>query len=156
MNALDKRSLSVGDAAPRFTLTNDRGERVSLTQFRGRKNVVLIFYPGDDTPGCTKQLCAVRNDAKLFADARTEVLGINPGDRASHVAFKDKYGLTARLLIDPSRTVARQYNAVKKFFNHEVVNRTVVSVDTHGRIRFYRRGMPSSHDILDSLSESAV
>jgi peroxiredoxin Q/BCP len=142
----------VGDAAPRLTLTDDRGERVSLTQFRGRKNVVLIFYPGDNTVGCTKQLCAVRDDASLFARANAEVFGVNPGNRASHVAFKDKYGLTARLLIDPGRTVARQYNAVKKFFNHEVVNRTVVAVDTHGRIRFYRRGMPSTREILASLS----
>lgn len=153
MSRTDKRSLAVGDTAPRFTLTGDRGERVSITQFRGRKNVVLIFYPGDDTPGCTRQLCAVRDDASLYSKANTEVLGINPGNRASHVAFKDKYGLTARLLIDAGRRVARQYNATKKFFNHEVVNRTVVVVDVHGRIRFYRRGMPKAKDILASLRE---
>ncbi len=149
----DARSLGVGDIAPQFTLPDERGETLELGALRGKRNAVLIFYPGDDTPGCTKQLCAVRDDATLFERTNAIVFGINPGNRASHVAFKDKYGLTARLLIDGGRKVARQYNTVKKFFGHDIVHRTVVIVGMDGRIRFYRRGIPSTKDILASLPE---
>lgn len=153
MSAPDKRSIQVGDPAPRFELLDDRGEKVSLTDFRGTKNVVIIFYPGDDTVGCTKQLCAVRDDAKDFTAASTVVFGINPGSRASHVAFKDKYGLTARLLVDSGRKVTEVYGAVGKFFGNPTTRRTVVAVDTLGRVRFYRHGMPSNRSILASFSK---
>lgn len=150
----DVRSLGVGDLAPDFTLLDDQGKTVTLKDLRGRKNAVLIFYPGDDTPGCTRQLCAVRDDAAAYEDANAVVLGINPGNRASHVAFKDKYGLTARLLIDTGLKTARKYKAVKKFFGRDIVHRTVIAVGTDGRIRFYRRGTPSTKDILASLQQT--
>jgi hypothetical protein len=85
--------LSVGDKAPAFSLRDQDGNPVTLEDFKTRKNVVLVFYPGDNTPGCTKQLCAIRDRFELFADNDTVVFGINPQDPASHKKFIIKRSL---------------------------------------------------------------
>jgi thioredoxin-dependent peroxiredoxin len=84
--------VSEGEPAPDFSATTDTGERVSLSDFRG-KRVVLYFYPKDDTPGCTAQACGIRDSYAEFERVGAVVLGISPDDEASHVKFKDKYGL---------------------------------------------------------------
>ena len=83
--------VSEGEPAPDFTATTDTGERVSLSDFRG-KPVVLYFYPRDDSPGCTAQACGIRDAYGEFERAGAVVLGISPDDEASHVKFKEKYG----------------------------------------------------------------
>jgi hypothetical protein len=88
--------LSVGDKAPAFSLRDQDGNPVTLEDFKTRKNVVLVFYPGDNTPGCTKQLCAIRDRFELFADNDTVVFGINPQDPASHKKFIIKRSLPFR------------------------------------------------------------
>jgi hypothetical protein len=85
--------LSVGDKAPAFSLRDQNGNLVTLKEFKTRKNVVLVFYPGDNTPGCTKQLCAIRDQFKLFADNDTVVFGINPQDPSSHKKFISRRSL---------------------------------------------------------------
>src|SRR3989338_5835990 len=87
-----KKLLTVGSRAPSFTLKDAAGNAVSLKDFRGKKSVVLIFYPGDMTPGCTMQLCAIRDDWSKFTRHDTVVFGINHGDAESHKAFIKKYG----------------------------------------------------------------
>jgi peroxiredoxin len=91
--------LSVGDKAPAFSLRDQDGNPVTLEDFKTRKNVVLVFYPGDNTPGCTKQLCAIRDRFELFADNDTVVFGINPQDPASHKKFIIKRSLPFPLLV---------------------------------------------------------
>ncbi|HSJ97238.1 MAG TPA: peroxiredoxin [Myxococcota bacterium] len=92
--------LGAGDRAPDFTLEDQDGRPVSLADFRGRKNVVVYFYPKDDTPGCTKESCAFRDQYEAFTDAGAEVLGISSDSVASHKAFAAKHRLPFRLLAD--------------------------------------------------------
>jgi peroxiredoxin Q/BCP len=92
--------LAVGAAAPAFTLSDQHGKPVSLADFRGKKNVVVYFYPKDDTPGCTKESCAFRDHYTAFTDAGAEVLGISSDSEASHKAFAEKYRLPFSLLSD--------------------------------------------------------
>src|SRR5438067_8162920 len=99
-----------GKPAPDFELLTDEGERVKLSDFRG-KPVVLYFYPADDTPGCTKQACGIRDAYGEFERAGAVVLGVSPDDEASHVSFKQKYGLPFTLLADPGHEVAETYGA---------------------------------------------
>jgi peroxiredoxin Q/BCP len=102
--------VSEGSEAPDFELTTDAGERVKLSDLRG-KPVVLYFYPKDDTSGCTTQACAIRDEFDDFLERGAVVLGVSPDDEASHVRFKAKYGLPFTLLADPDHAVAEQYGA---------------------------------------------
>jgi peroxiredoxin Q/BCP len=107
----DDKGASVieeGTAAPDFELTSDTGEKVKLSDFRGRP-VVLYFYPKDDTPGCTKQACGLRDAYAAYEDRGAVILGVSPDDEASHATFKSKYGLPFTLLADPDRTAAEAY-----------------------------------------------
>ena len=92
--------LKPGVEAPDFTLNDQDGKPVSLKSLRGQKNVVVYFYPKDDTPGCTKESCAFRDQFTAFTDAGVEVLGISSDSEASHKAFAEKYRLPFRLLAD--------------------------------------------------------
>ncbi|RJO59827.1 peroxiredoxin [Candidatus Parcubacteria bacterium] len=143
----------VGQPAPVFELADENGKLVKLSDYLGRQPVVLIFYPGDDTPGCTKQLCAIRDDAKEFAKLKIAVFGVNPGSRQSHFAFKHKYGLTAKLLVDEGKRVAQKYGAIKKFFKAVIVKRTVVAIGKSGKIIYYQPGLPENAEILNALKK---
>jgi len=100
--------IEEGQPAPDFELTSDAGETVKLSELRG-KPVVLYFYPKDDTPGCTTQACGIRDVYGEFERAGAVVLGVSPDDEASHVKFKEKYGLPFTLLADADHTVAERY-----------------------------------------------
>jgi peroxiredoxin Q/BCP len=101
--------LSTGATAPDFTLNDQHGKPVSLSGFRGQKNVVVYFYPKDDTPGCTKESCAFRDHYTAFTDAGCEVLGISSDSEASHKAFAEKYRLPFSLLADKGGKVRAAY-----------------------------------------------
>jgi thioredoxin-dependent peroxiredoxin len=100
--------IAEGQPAPDFELPSDTGETVKLSGLRG-KPVVLYFYPKDDTPGCTAQACGIRDVYGEFERAGAVVLGVSPDDEASHVKFKEKYGLPFTLLADADHAVAEQY-----------------------------------------------
>jgi peroxiredoxin Q/BCP len=140
--------LTLGSAAPDFSLPASDGGEVSLASFRDRSNVVLIFYPKDQTPGCTKQLCTARDDRDAFAAAGAVVFGVNGDDAASHRRFVARHGLTMPLLVDRGLAVAKSYDAVIGFGPVQFVNRTVVGIDRQGRIAYYERGMPATASIL--------
>lgn len=150
-NYKDIPPIKVGDKAPLFTLKNQAGQKIALKDFLGKKNVLLIFYPGDNTPGCTKQLCAVRDDFSKFKNLDAVVFGVNHGDDTSHQKFIDKYQFPFDLLIDEDRNVSRKYKALKFMFGHESIKRSVVLIDKQGKIIFLKRGMPSDQEIIDSL-----
>lgn len=150
MTALTKE-LAVGDKAPDFTLPDQDGNDVTLSDFKGKKNVVLIFYPGDLTPGCTVQLCAVRDDWSKFAKADAVVFGMNHGDADSHTKFIKKYTFPFPLLVDKDKKVATKYGALKKFFKAVVIKRSVVVIDKDGKIVFLKSGMPKDTDILKAI-----
>jgi thioredoxin-dependent peroxiredoxin len=102
--------LSPGDKAPAFTLPDAEGNKTSLSSFAGKK-VVVYFYPRDDTPGCTKEACQFNDALSQFEGLGVPVIGISPDKAASHVKFRDKYGLRFTLLSDPEHTVMAAYGA---------------------------------------------
>ena len=102
--------LEVGTAAPDFTLKNQQGEDVSLSDFRGQK-VVVYFYPKDNTPGCTKEACSIRDNYSDLQVKGAVVLGISADSVKSHAGFSQKYELPFHLLSDPDKSVIKAYGA---------------------------------------------
>jgi len=134
--------LPAGTPAPDFTLPDDAGNQVRLSALRGR-NVVLVFYPGDDTPGCTHQLCQLRDSWDSARTRGVEVFGVNPQSAGSHAGFRQHHKLPFPLLVDAGRKVASLYDA-----HGILVKRTVYLIGPDGVIRFARRGMPSPSEVL--------
>jgi len=138
--------LDVGTAAPDFSLPDDAGGTVKLSSLRG-KRVVLVFYPGDDTPGCTKQLCQFRDDWSEARAKGVQVFGVNPQSAKSHVKFRKKFGFPFPLLVDTGQKVAALYHA-----DGLIVKRTVYGIGVDGTIRFAKRGMPNPAEVLKALA----
>jgi peroxiredoxin Q/BCP len=147
-----------GKPAPDFELRSDSGETVKLSSLRG-KSVVLYFYPKDDTPGCTKQACGIRDAYGEFERAGAVVLGVSPDDESSHVKFKEKYSLPFTLLADPGHQVADEYGVwgEKKYAGRSYmgVNRSTFVIGEDGTVKKVLRDVkPDSHadDVLAVLS----
>jgi peroxiredoxin Q/BCP len=147
-----------GKPAPDFALTSDSGETVRLSDLRG-KQVVLYFYPKDDTPGCTTQACGIRDVYGELERAGAVVLGVSPDSARSHVKFKEKYGLPFPLLADPDHAVAEQYGAwgEKKYMGrtYDGIRRTTFVIDADGTLkRVMRNVKPAKHadDVLAALA----
>jgi peroxiredoxin Q/BCP len=100
----------VGDKAPAFSLEDQSGKTVKLSDFKG-KQVVLYFYPKDDTPGCTREACAFRDEHSALLKAGAVVLGVSPDSEATHAKFAGKYKLPFPLLADPDHAVSEKYGA---------------------------------------------
>jgi peroxiredoxin Q/BCP len=134
--------LRIGSEAPDFRLPAGDGQLVSLSSLRGQ-NVVLIFYPGDDTTVCRQQLCQFRDHWALAQEKNTLVFGVNPQNAGSHEKFRANRSLPFPLLVDEGGNVARAYHA-----GGRIVRRTVYLIGRSGRIRFARRGVPSPEEVL--------
>jgi thioredoxin-dependent peroxiredoxin len=134
--------LPVGSKAPLFTLQDESGHAVSLAGLRGR-NVVLVFYPGDDTSVCTKQLCEFRDRWEQAKAKNTVVYGVNPWSAASHMKFRDKFRFPFPLLVDAGQKVGALYHT-----NGLIVKRTVYLIGPDGAIRYARRGKPEAGEVL--------
>lgn len=100
--------LTVGEQAPDFDAMTDSGERVKLSDFRG-KRVILYFYPKDDTPGCTTQACGFRDNYTTIQEKNAVVLGVSPDDADSHRKFKEKFSLPFPLIVDEDHAIAEAY-----------------------------------------------
>src|SRR5713101_7183531 len=130
--------LPPGTPAPDFSLTDDGGHLVTLSVLRG-KNVVLVFYPADDTSVCTKQLCEFRDAWPDVQAKNAEVFGVNWARYTRHVRFREKHHFPFPLLVDEGQRVARLYRANSPFGPR----RTVYLIGPDGVIRYARRGNPS-------------
>jgi peroxiredoxin Q/BCP len=106
------QELVEGAVAPNFTLSSHDGRTVSLADYKGKKNVILYFYPKDDTPGCTKEACTFRDDIEIFKNADTEILGVSTDTIKSHQKFVDKFKLNFPLLADDKKEVTKRYGAL--------------------------------------------
>ena len=104
--------VKTGDRAPDFELPDQHGRPVRLAEFQGRKAVVLYFYPKDDTPGCTTQVCAFRDDITQLKAQGAQVLGVSVDDVKSHAEFAAKHHVPFPLLADTSKTVAESYGVL--------------------------------------------
>jgi peroxiredoxin Q/BCP len=140
---------TIGQPAPAFTLETDTGETVSLTDFTGQ-NVVLYFYPKDDTPGCTTEACEFRDSMPRFTKDTTVILGISPDSVTSHAKFKAKYELPFVLLADTEKVVAEAYGVWKEksMYGRKYmgVERTTFLIDGKGVLRqVFEKVKPAGH-----------
>jgi peroxiredoxin Q/BCP len=148
-----------GNAAPDFELASETGEKVKLSDLRGRP-VVLYFYPKDDTPGCTKEACGFRDDYAQYARAGVVILGVSPDSPKSHTAFKEKFHLPFPLLADEDKKVLKKYGVwgKKKFMGREYMGvlRTTFLIGPDGKLlRIFEKVKPEGHsqEILAALNE---
>ena len=130
-------SLSVGDAAPAFTLPSTVGGQVSLSQFLGQP-LVIVFYPGDDTPVCTKQLNSYNDDLSQFEALNAQVVAISAQSVESHEKFSDKHGFKFPLLADTDKSVAGAYGTLGPL---GFPRRSVFIVDAAGTVRYAHRAI---------------
>jgi peroxiredoxin Q/BCP len=152
-------ALNLGDVAPDFTLTDTDGNRVSLSDFQG-KRVVLYFYPRDNTPGCTKEACGFRDAYAEYQERDIVVLGVSTDDAKSHAKFIKKFELPFTLLCDPDGAMSTTYESygLKKFMGKEYmgISRNTFVISADGRIeKIYRKVKPEAHaaEILAGLEE---
>lgn len=130
-------TLQPGDNAPAFKSVNEKGEKVSLADYKGKK-LVLYFYPKDSTPGCTAEACDLRDNYKLFQKQGYEILGVSPDSAKSHVKFIEKYELPFSLLADEDHSVAEAYGAwgEKSMYGKKYMGilRSTFVIDEKGKI----------------------
>ncbi|MBK7705411.1 MAG: peroxiredoxin [Acidobacteria bacterium] len=148
--------MKVGNKAPDFTLTDLNGEKWSLHDQSG-KTVVLLFYPGDDTPVCTAQLCSVRDNWSHYQETGAEVVGISTDSVGSHKTFADKYNLTLKLLSDDKGDVVRDYE-MKSWLPGKSA-RGVVVIDKQGNIAYHKVESlslfrPKDEDVLEAIRKA--
>jgi peroxiredoxin Q/BCP len=132
-----KSSIEVGSRAPEFKLMGTGGASYSLSQYLG-KTVVLVFYPGDNTPVCTKQLCSYNNELEQFANLDAQVVAISSQDVASHEAFSKKHGFKFPLLADTDKQVSSDYGVLGLF---GLSRRSIFVIDAKGIVRYVHRAV---------------
>lgn len=150
--------VNAGDRAPDFELPSGSGKTVRLGEFRGKK-VVIFFYPQDDTPTCTKEVCSFQDHLGAILKKGAEVLGVSPDSPAKHARFSDKYNLRYPLLSDEEKEVLKAYGVWKQkvLFGHKYkgVERTTVIVNEAGVVtHIFRKVRVRKHleDVLAALS----
>jgi peroxiredoxin Q/BCP len=129
--------VNVGDVAPEFRLPGTGGREYALSDYRGRV-VVLVFYPGDDTPVCTRQLVCYSNELAQFAELDAQVLAVSTQDVASHEAFAAKHRLTMPLLADVDKNIHRSYGVLGVL---DLPRRSVFVIDAGGVVRYAHRAV---------------
>ena len=141
-------TLKVGDKAPAFTLPGTAGKSYSLSDYAGQP-VVLVFYPGDNTPVCTKQLNAYNDEMSEFESVGAQVIGISSQDVASHDEFSGKHGFTFPLLADVDKEVSKQYGILGPL---GFPRRSVFVIDGQGIVRYVHRALAGlSYRPVDEL-----
>ena len=140
---------AVGKTAPDFTAEAHTGEALTLSHYKGQ-TVALYFYPKDDTPGCTKQACSLRDGFAALQDAGIQVIGVSADDLASHTAFAKKHDLPFPLIADPDHALLEQYGvwAQKSMFGNLFmgIKRTTFLIDAEGTIQHvFKRPKTGAH-----------
>jgi len=149
--------LEEGKKAPDFTLKNQNEETISLNDFKG-KNIVLYFYPKDDTSGCTAEACSFRDDFPKFEKTDAVILGVSPDSVESHKRFEQKYNLNFDLLSDEKKEVLEKYDVWKEknMYGRKYmgVERTTYIIDPEGKIKkIFRKVKVNGHnqEVLEAL-----
>jgi thioredoxin-dependent peroxiredoxin len=141
----------VGEKAPEFTCESYPEGKISLSDYRGKKNVVLAFYPKDDTPGCTKEMCAFTEDYSKFESADTVVFGISTDSVKSHEGFAAKFSLKQHLLADHTHEVGRKYGVVSE--DKTTASRALFLIDKNGIVQYVHEGMPENAKVLEAIAK---
>lgn len=150
--------IGEGALAPDFAMKDSKGRSQKLSDLRGKKDVVVYFYPKDFTPGCTTEAAEFTRDYDKFRNAGIEIVGISPDGEESHRKFMDKMGIPYPLAADEENKVSRQYGVygLKSFMGREYmgVNRSTFLVDKEGRVvKVFSRVKPAGHsrEVLEAL-----
>ncbi|MEJ8547496.1 peroxiredoxin [Brevibacillus borstelensis] len=144
--------LTIGTKAPLFAAESTKG-RIDLQTLIGKKKLVLIFYPGDETPICTKQLCAIRDRYSDLEAADAVVIGINPADLTSHQAFSGKFGYDFPLIADEDQAIRKAYK-VGKILGFLFQQRIVYVIDKQGTIVYAKKGNPPVTELLQVVNQN--
>ena len=152
----DHKEIEEGSVAPDFRLRSDDGKTYSLGEYRGKKRVILYFYPEDDTPGCTKEACSFRDSLTRLNKEDIQVLGVSHNDINDHSKFRAKYSLNFPLLSDPDNDVSRKYGVykMKNLYGREFmgIERSTFIIDKKGTIgKAYRKVRVDGH--VDKILE---
>ena len=153
ISASSMAAALVGEAAPDFRLQDQNGEWQSLEAHRG-KWIALYFYPKDDTPGCTTEACAFRDNIFAFDELNALILGVSLDDVASHAEFAEKYSLPFPILADTNKEAAAAYNVTMKIGSMELAKRQSFLINPDGVVvKHYEKVNPTTHseDVLDDL-----
>ena len=141
----DPSELQEGQKAPAIQAQDQNGKTIKLSDYAGKSTVVLYFYPKDDTPGCTKEACSLRDGHGALKTAGAVVLGVSIDDVKSHEAFASKYHLPFSLLADPDKAIIKAYGV--KMFGLGLAKRVTFVIDRQGVIRkIFRDVKPEGHD----------
>jgi len=144
--------LQIGAPAPDFKGVLATGNRhISLSDYKG-KFVILVFYPKDQTPGCTQQLCALRDDYASLKSINTDVLGVNPDGLESHEKFVEKQSYPFPILVDEGAQITAAYKAQKP---EGGVQRTVYVIGPEATIVFAQQGMPSDETLMQAIQSAS-
>ena len=144
-------TLKPGDTAPDFTARASDGAVINLAALTKNSRVVLVFYPGDNTPVCTSQLCAFRDSMSDLKSLDCTVLGVNPAGESKHSAFISKYNFPFPLVVDERGEIARRYGCRAMF---GLIVRTVFVIDTNGKVIYAKRGNPPVKEIVDAVKSA--
>ena len=144
-------TLKVGDTAPKFSLSAYPDGTISLDNFIGKKNVILAFYPKDDTPGCTKEMCAFSEDLSKFNSTDTQVFGVSCDSVKSHEGFTAKYNLKQPLLSDQDGKVGKMYGTMSEGKSNSA--RMLFLIDKQGKIQYIHSGMPDNEELLQQIKK---
>lgn len=143
--------IKIGSKAPLFSLPDQSGQIVNLSEFIGKKNIVVFFYPKDDTPGCTKEACSFRDHYDQFTGANAEVLGISSDSVQSHSGFADRYQLPFKILSDVNGETRILYDVPKSFIGL-FPGRVTYIIDKNGVIRhIFNSQLNSEKHISEAL-----
>lgn len=141
--------IAVGTEAPDFSLPASDGRTYRLTDALRERTVLLVFYPGDNTPGCNRQLSTIRDHIASFEEAGVKPFGVNPASVERHARYAAKFEFPFPLLSDGEREVSRRYGAVR--FDGVRIHRSVVLIGRDGVVRFAARGAPRPEDLLAAV-----
>ena len=151
--------LNEGDDAPNFITKNQNGDTVNLSDYKG-KRVVLYFYPKDDTPGCTKEACSLRDSFDVFEEKGIKIFGVSTDDEKSHQKFISKYSLPFDLLADTDKTLVNDYGVYGEKMNYGKkylgINRTTFLIDENGKIaKIFKKVKVDEHadEVLEAFGE---
>ncbi len=145
---MDEGLLEVGSTAPAFEAETSDGGRVSLPELLREQAVLLMFYPVDDTPGCTRQMCLARDEGERYREAGVARFGVNPGGLESHRSFAGKYALDFPLIVDDGMRIAAAYRVRR---DDGYTARATYLVGRDGLIAFAQAGTHGADPVLEAL-----
>ena len=149
--------LKVGDRAPDFIAATYGGSKIKIRDYLGSQNLVLYFYPKDDTPGCTKEACSFRDNLEKLNSSNTAVLGISVDNVKSHEKFRDKYKLNFDLISDKNKEIVGKYGVEREGKSNQVrANRVTFLIDKKGIIRYiWKKVNVEGHveEVLEKIKE---